>query len=354
MLTAAAGSASVSTDGHVHVLDDAEQRALRRIEWGAVARSTLAGALSALASGVTEVVAGRHFSLDATPTRDDLLHYWTVYLVVTVVVSIAEIVYLYVDTLLAVRALAASAGLAFEGSQASRAVAAALARAALELPENDAPVLGVNPRRESNRVRLVLASLAYKLKIGVSSFLFKMLVRRALGRLATRQLLAFAAVPVNALWNGIVTWRVLREARVRAMGPSAVEALLPTLVPSGAPLSLEGRQAVARAVAASIVRSESAHPNLVYLLRRVLETLGPFEGEVVLDDPHLFLAHLAALPEHERAVVRRVLALASVLDGRLAANEKRLLSDAGADVARIIALRDAFVRGRAADFATLA
>jgi crotonobetainyl-CoA:carnitine CoA-transferase CaiB-like acyl-CoA transferase len=52
-------------------------------------------------------------------------------------------------------------------------------------------------------------------------------------------------------------------------------------------------------------------------------------------------------------VVRRVLALASVLDGRLAGNEKRLLADAGADVARVTALRDAFVRGKVADFSTL-
>jgi hypothetical protein len=345
MLTGTQLHAAVSADLDVHVLDEEEQRALFRIEWAAVGRATLAGALSALASGITEVVAGKHFSLDRAPTMHDLVQYWGVYLIVTIVASVAEIVYLYVDTLLAVRALAASAGLPLHGSAASRDVAAALARAALELPDPDRPVLGVNPRRESSRIRLLVASLAYKLKIGVSSFVFKALVRRALGRLATRQLLAFAAVPVNALWNGIVTYRVLREARIRAMGPSAVEALLPLLVPETG-LSLEARRSIVRAVAASIVRSEAAHPNLVYLLRRVLDAVGPFETDLVIDDPGLFLADLAALPEAERTSVRKTLALASILDGRLAKNERRLLLDAGADVEAVKALRHDFVRGR--------
>ena len=333
-------------DGTIHVLDLAEQQALARIERSAVARATIAGALSALASAVTEIVAGHHFSLDHAPTAHELAGYWSTYGLVTLVASVAEIVYLYVDTLVAVRALAASAGLSLADATGSREIAAALARAALELPDPDRPVLGVNPRRESSRAKLVLASLAYKAKIGVSSFVLKMVIRRALGRLATRQLLAFAAVPVNAIWNGVVTYRVLREARVRAMGPSAVEALMPTLLPDETTRSVETRQAVARAVAASIVRTEAAHPNLVYLLRRVLETMGPFDGEFVLDDPALFLAHLTALSPEDRTLVRRVLTVASILDGKLAANERRLLRDAGVDTDAARALCLAFVRGQ--------
>ena len=34
------------------------------------------------------------------------------------------------------------------------------------------------------------------------------------------------AVPVTAVWNGVVSWLVMREARLRAMGPSAAVALV--------------------------------------------------------------------------------------------------------------------------------
>lgn len=333
-------------DDAIHILSRQEQRWLFAIEWKAVARAMVAGALSALASGVTEVIAGRRFGLDAVPTQHDLVRYWVVYLVVTIVVSIAEIAYLYVDTLMAVRALAHCAGVRFEGSQSSRTVAASLARAALELPDSHEPVLGVNPRRESSRARLVLASLAYKLKVSVSSFVFKLVVRRALGRFATRQLLAFAAVPINALWNGIVTYRVLREARIRAIGPSAVEAVMRSLeMPPHLTFSEEGKQAMVRAVASAMVRSESAHPNLVYLLRRMHEMLGPFDDEIVLDDPRLLLAQLAVLEREQAARVRRVLALASILDGRLAGNEKRLLRDAAIDIDLVATMRRTFMQG---------
>lgn len=339
--------------GAIHVLDDDEQVTLRRIERGAVARSAIVGALSALASGITEVFAGIHFGLDHAPTWHDLAAYWGVYGLVTIVASVLEIVYLYWDALRSVGRLASGAGLRLDAtSPNARGIASALARTALELPEADRPVFGVDPRRESNRAVLVVASLVYKLKIGLSSFLLKAIVRRALGRLATRQLLAFAAVPVNALWNAAVTYLVLHEARIRVMGPSAVESLLPTLVPDPAGLSDVARRAIVRAAAASIVWSERAHPNLVYLLARALERLGPLEDDVVLDDSELYFDDLRAIADAERDLVLRVAIVAAAIDGTLARPERRWLARsfeiAGRvrDLAPVFAVCSAFAAGR--------
>ena len=55
-------------------------------------------------------------------------------------------------------------------------------------------------------------------------------MRRILGRVAVRSVLGalvpFVAVPVTATWNALLTWKLLREARIRAMGPSAVAELV--------------------------------------------------------------------------------------------------------------------------------
>ncbi len=312
--------------GPVHVLDEQEQATLARIERRAILRAAMAGVLSATASALTESLAGHHLDIEHTPTLADLATFWGIYGLVTAVASVLEIAYLYWDSLTAVRDMASGAGLRLgDPKHESTDVARALARAALELPESHEPVLGVDPRREASRAVLVVATLVYKLKIGLTSFVFKALVRRALGRFATRQLLAFAAVPVNAAWNAVVTFTVLREARIRAMGPSAIEALLPRLLPDPRSLSPDARVAVVRAAGAAIVRTRHAHPNLVRWLRRVMETAGPLGEPVVLDDTRLFLAHLGGLARDEQVVVLRVLAAATILDGRLVGGEVTLL-----------------------------
>lgn len=356
-----ATAARVSLDDRVHVLDEAEQRELRRIERRAVMRAAFAGVASATASAIAEIGFGHRFGIDRAPTFTELAAFFGVYGLVTALASVLEILYLYWDALVSVRELATGAGLELaQADDDANEVALALARAALELPEAHAPVLGVDPRRESSRAMLLVASLAYKAKTGLTSFLLKAIVRRALGRLATRQLLAFAAVPVNAVWNGVVAFSVLREARIRAMGASAIEALVPALVPDPARLSESARLALTRAVAASIVRTQEAHPNLVRLLRRVVQRVGPFEDAVVLDDTHLFLAHLAVLARDEQAIVLRMLAIASLIDGRIAGQEKRLLRDAlratgrDVDLREVVRARRRFVRGRPFDLAGFA
>lgn len=337
----------------VYVLDAREQALLRRIERRAVLRAALAGVFSALASAVTETIAGRHFGIDHAPSMRELAGFWGVYGLVTAVASVIEILYLYWDSLGAVRDLAHGAGLHLGDADAeANEVARALARAALELPDSHGPVLGVDPRRESSRWRLLFASVVYKLKVGLTSFVFKALVRRALGRFATRQLLAFAAVPVNAAWNAVVAFMVLREARIRTMGASAIVELVPRLLPEPSRLGEATRIAIARAVAAAMVRTQEAHPNLVVLLRQVLERVGPFPDAVVLDDTRLFLAHLVQLPRDEQAVVLRMLAAAAVIDGRISASERRLLTEALGTTGRstdLSGVEDAarhFVRGQ--------
>lgn len=118
-----------------------------------------------------------------------------------------------------------------------------------------------------------------------------------------------------------------------------------------------------RAVASSIVRTEEMHPNLVALLRVVTARVGVATGDEPeariaspdgagdLDDSHAFLAQLAVLDAAEQRQTLRVLAIASIIDGRLTRAEKRLLAEAHArcgvplDLAKVDQLRRAFLTG---------
>jgi hypothetical protein len=208
-----------------------------------------------------------------------------------------------------------------------RSVASALARAALEMPNPPDTVAGINPWREASRFTLTVAPLLYKLKITLTNLLVKFVMRRALGRAATRAVLELVAVPVNALWDALVCWFIIHEARLRVMGPSAASELTASLFPGDAPVPVAIANTSLRAVASAVVRTQDLHPNLVSLLECLRARVGAHEV-IELDDPARFLEEIGALDRDAQSIVLRVLAVASVIDGRLARAERRLLREA--------------------------
>jgi len=348
---------TVQATDAVHFLNPEERKGLRRVLLGAVSRSALAGAISASVSAVAELYASSFIPEDAPVWSLHTLHFWAIVGGATAVASVLEILFIYWDTLRSVHQLAHVAGLNVFGPHGRgehRAIAAALARAALELPNPIDGNVHVNPLRESSKAMLLAASLAYKAKIGVTNFLFKMIVRRMLGRILVRStlnaLIPFVAVPITALWNGIVTRKVLEEAKLRAMGPSAAEELVGLVFAEVPALSDAGRLAAVRAIASAIVRTQDLHPNVVALLEEVRKKAGD-TGNAELDDVGEFLESLATLTPKELRVALQLLAVAIAVDGKVTAKETRLYTDAlqavgrPVDLAPVVRLTRAFVHG---------
>jgi hypothetical protein len=370
-LSASAGRVDIG-DG-VHFLNPTEREALRQIQRRAIVRAAVAGGLSTVVAAVAELLARPLLGHPASKASwEQTAHFYTVVGVATVLASIVEIGFLYWDGLRTVHRLSHAAGLdLFPDEDDDKALAGAMARAALELPTPPTGLFGVNPFREASRARLVVASLVYKAKVSVTNFLVKALVRRMLGRAFVRMWLPFVAVPITAAWNATVCWLILREARIRAMGPSAAREMVGIVFEHVKSPSIAGRTALVRAVASSIVRTEDMHPNLVALLREVAGRVGlASEGDAKalvaseggagdLDDSKAFLAQLASLDVAERRSALRILAVASVIDGRLTRAEKRLLVEAHAvsgvplDLDQVYALRRAFLKGDAIDRARI-
>jgi hypothetical protein len=320
--------APVQADDPIHVLNPLERAGLLRVTRGAVLRAALAGAINATVTGLGALFAAH--VLGHEPERATLLQhvsYWGLFGVLALIAAVLEIAYLYWDGLRAVRALSLVAGLQLD-SLDNLDVRYALARAALELPNPPDVTFGVNPHREASRFTLATASLVYKLKISVTNFVFKAVVERAVGRLATRSVLAFTAIPINAAWNALVCWFVLREARIRVMGPSAASEMLNVIFegePAPSPALLT---AVHRALGAAVVRTNELHPNHISLMRELRHRFGEPLSGVEVDDTRAFLRSLAELTQPERRTALRVLTVAAILDGRLVKRERRLLLEA--------------------------
>jgi hypothetical protein len=342
----------VNAQDAVYVLNADERKTLASLVRGAVFRAGLAGATSAALAAAAEVYADHTYGTEHA-THDLALKYWGVVIGVTVIAAVLEIVFLYWDSLRTVHRMARAAGYDPFGKTASdeqNAVAAALARAALELPNPAESAFGVNPHREASKIKLLFASLLYKVKVSITNFAVKLLVRRIAGRALVRTWLPFVAVPGTAAWNGIVCYVVLREARIRVMGPSAAHELVHAIFDQGITMTSEGRIMVVRAVASSIVRTEDLHPNLqavlIEVIRRVEDPLP--DG---IDDSRVFLEKLPHLATTERRMVLQMLAAAAIIDGRFSGTEKNLVREAlavcglPADERPVERLRKAFIRG---------
>lgn len=327
-------------DGAVHLLDDHERAALRRLERQTVTRAGLIGALSAGVAAAFEVA--------LLPWEDDPIVYWGALGLVSGLCAVLEIVFLSIDALDAAHAQAAIAGALgdpLDDDSAREETFRVLARAALEIPNPRENPFALDPLKETSRWLLVGAGLVYKLKVSATNIILKQLVRRAMGRAALRAtIVPFVAVPVTAAWNMIVCARVLRELRLRVLGPAAAADVVARLLPTGMTTSAAQQEALVRAVGACVVRSADVHPNLVALMAALMERLGLSALPAEVDASARFLAAHAALPATERAVVVDVLRAAAVIDGRLGRAERALLRDAGAD-ADIDAVLRAFVDG---------
>jgi len=144
---------------------------------------------------------------------------------------------------------------------------------------------------------------------------------------------------------------VLREARIRVMGPSAACEMLDVIfsdAPAPSPALLTS---IHCALGAAVVRTSELHPNHISLMRELRQRFGEPAAGVEVDDTRAFLGSLPALSEAERRTVLRVLTVAAILDGRLAKRERRLLIEAYEAAAikpaldHVELLRRAFVSG---------
>jgi hypothetical protein len=169
-------------------------------------------------------------------------------------------------------------------------------------------------------------------------------VRKIFLRGAARAWLEFVAVPVTAAWNAVICFWVLREARVRAIGPSAVVECLPEWLADASPQLAEAAQ---RAVGVCVTASRDLHPNHLVMLEWMRENTGVKVTEMA-DDDGLFRELFARLEETEKSRVCDVLAMAIVIDGKTSGREKKILSDlAGQDLgAQLKSLLHQFRRGQ--------
>lgn len=201
-----------------------------------------------------------------------------------------------------------------------------LARAALELPDPELKILGIDPFKRVNKKNLLVLGLLYKAKILLTNLVSKYAIRLISDKTIFGVSILYEALFVEAFWNGVVIVRVIKEARLRLFGFAlankiALETLNENDLQQLSPLAKVG---CLRAIGNAVVMTKNYHPNMIILLFRFQQMLH-ITKENKYDDWHLFLETLNTVSEKERNFLLDLFTVSAAFDGKLSDLEEENL-----------------------------
>lgn len=241
---------------------------------------------------------------------------------VTLVSVLIEFYILFLIALKAVHEVSALINLHATNSELEQgslfSVTNILARAALELPDPEFKILGIDPFVRVPKKNLFILGLLYKAKIFVTNFILKYGLKAIAGSSVWGIPVLYEAVPVEAFWNSVVIERVVHEARLRLFGFALSHQISKNVLHDHIleQLSPEARTGCLRAIGNAVVMAQNYHPNMIILLLRFKDLLHENE-EQQYDDWDLFLDTLNKVSPRERLFLLDLFTLSAAFDGRL-------------------------------------
>jgi hypothetical protein len=185
--------------------------------------------------------------------------------------------------------------------------------------------IGLNPFQGYSKFAIFMIFVWTRVRATLANMLFKMLLRRILGRYAIRVLVEIGGIPIMAGFNMYAANKVLKQARVRILSPGFIQHTVTYLHkkykddPKFIELIYDTLQFLA-------VRKRSFHENH-YLLS--IELLNAFnvplrESHSVTDD---FAEKLKSLPEELQDDVAHLIVIGMIIDGHLSYLERQSLDE---------------------------
>ena len=282
--------------------------------------------------------------------------YYTSWIILTLVCTLIEFIALFWLSLFAVHRISDITGHRPEEDDpylpGDDAVSNLLARAALELPDPIVRYLGVDPMKHISQSRLFIVGLLYKAKVILTTVAAKFILQRFGGKMVSRVGLAWVSVPVAALWNAIVMYQVIKEARLRLYGHRLAYWLVEDVVTDefAGRLSPFAREGAIRAISTMMVMTQSYHPNMLILLYQFSRDLA-VDDKSDYDDWDVFIALLERLTPEERFFLLDLLSVAATFDGKVSKLQRQQLPQAFGEhtqlyMERIQRLQDYLISGQ--------
>ncbi|MCG6166875.1 hypothetical protein LFX25_03275 [Leptospira sp. FAT2] len=200
-----------------------------------------------------------------------------------------------------------------------------LSRLALEIPDPDLKLLGIDPYRLTNKQSLFLTTLLYKAKVFLSNLVAKIIIRKILARNSFRVYADFVAAPITALWDAIVLYIILKELRTRLLTRIISKELVEEILSRKDKLSKEAMIGCMTAIGNSVVFTQRFHPNLEYILIKLHKAFQIEDYRFRLDEWESFEKILNGLDQTEKDFCLKILSVTCCFDGKISSFERKHL-----------------------------
>ncbi|MEO8769256.1 MAG: hypothetical protein ABI402_04210 [Ferruginibacter sp.] len=193
-----------------------------------------------------------------------------------------------------------------------------LARTALELPDPELKILGVDPFKRISKKNLFVLGLLYKAKIFLTNLILKNGLLAIAGKTISGIPVLYEALPVECFWNSVVIRRVVHEARLRLFGFALANEIAKNVLNDKVldQLSPVAKKGCLRAIGNAVVMAQNYHPNMIILLIRFQQIL-KIDVADKYDDWNLFLETLKTVSKKERNFLLDLFTVSAAFDGKL-------------------------------------
>jgi hypothetical protein len=203
-----------------------------------------------------------------------------------------------------------------------------LARTALELPDPELKIMGIDPFKRISKKNLLILGLLYKAKIFVSNIVLKYALVYFVGKTIFGVSILYEAILVECFWNAVVIRKVVLEARLRLFGFALANKIGKNVLKDKCieELSATARRGCLRAIGNAVVMAQNYHPNMIVLLIRFQQILKISEPDKY-DDWNVFIETLQQVSKKERYFLLDLFTVSAAFDGRLSGLEMGSLKD---------------------------
>ena len=245
------------------------------------------------------------------------------FLIYSLVLVLLEIWFLTYANIKAVAQIALACGHPNPNDQNFENNINALIAVSLEKKQNELESIGINPYEGLNPWGVFIFQAVLRLKAAVSGILFKLLVKKALGRYALRAIIDFAGMPIYAFWNIWGARKIMNEARIRVMAPPLIKRCT-ELIHAEQKDNPEFKKFLYDTLQLISESKRSFHYNHFLLSVGMLEKFGI---ELKEEPPYNedFLAEIQELSPKTRRGVQQLFVFGIMIDGGLSRREKKAI-----------------------------
>lgn len=308
------------------LLNEEEIKALKKIRINTFLKVGSAGALGVLVLFVPYYIFGESlFPMNhiLIPVYDNYVDIEISFLIYSLFLVLIEIWFLTYVNIKAVAKICRACGYPNASDKNYENNINALISVGLEKKQKQLESIGINPYEGLSPTGVVIFQVILRLKATVSGILFKLLVKKALGRYAMRAVIDLAGIPIYAFWNIWGSRTVMNEARVRVMAPPLIRRCSEGLYEEqkNNPEFINAIYDTLQLISES---KRSFHYNHFLLSVTLLERFGiEIKEEPPYNDD--FLEEIPGYSEQTRDAIQKLFVFGIMIDGALSRREKKAI-----------------------------